>query len=137
MNEIISVDLGNYNVKTSSGILFKSVYSDFDYKQEMNKTDCLTYEGRDYAIGVGDFDTNYDKSQKIDTVPLLLYGLAKSISYNYAKVNLVVGLPVDQHKNKELKDSIKNKFARSFKFSINGKDKGFSIENVIDRKSVV
>ena len=33
----VSVDMGNYNIKTNNNIIFKSTYEEYDYKNELLK----------------------------------------------------------------------------------------------------
>lgn len=101
---IIGVDIGNYSVKTSNKTSFISKISGiytFDEEKKVN------IDGIDYFIEEGEFSTDWNKSKKDNTIPLLYSALAKE-NENCFKV--VLGLPIGQYKqNKEnLKKTIEN-----------------------------
>lgn len=102
---IIGVDLGNYAVKTSEKVHFLSKVSEMDNFTGDNK---VIYNGNAIYIGEGEFSTDWNKSQKESTLPLLFTAIAKSTTDNINQV--VIGLPVQQYKaNKDdLKELISN-----------------------------
>lgn len=122
----VSVDMGNYNIKTNNNIIFKSTYEEYDYKNELLNDDVIMYVDRKYVIGKGEFDNTKVKSQKKNTLPLFLNAIYKSLNgAEYADINVVVGLPLKQHQNKqivkELKDNYEGLF--EFKYIANGSTK--------------
>lgn len=122
---IIGVDIGNYSVKTSELISFISKFSEYPSFTEENK---IVIDGKVYYISAGEFSTEWDKSKKDNTIPLLYTALAKNED-NYFKV--VLGLPIGQYKkNKELlKSKIKE---NSFKHVIfGGKEKDILITDIL------
>lgn len=102
---IIGVDLGNYAVKTSEKVHFLSKVSEMENFTGDNK---VIYNNRAIYIGEGEFSTDWNKSQKESTLPLLFTAIAKSTGDNINQV--VIGLPIQQYKaNKEdLKELINN-----------------------------
>lgn len=122
---IIGVDIGNYSVKTSELISFISKFSEYPSFTEENK---IVIDGKVYYISEGEFSTEWDKSKKDNTIPLLYTALAQNDA-NYFKV--VLGLPIGQYKkNKEL---LKNKIKEnSFKHVVFGnKEKDILITDIL------
>ncbi|KAI3350845.1 ParM/StbA family protein [Clostridium botulinum] len=91
---LIGVDLGNFGVNTSENDFFYSRISDISNFSEENK---INYEGIDLYIGDGEFSTDWNKSQKENTLPLLFSALARSSNENFFQI--VLGLPIQQFKN--------------------------------------
>lgn len=91
----IGIDIGNYNVKTSEGILFKSCVADsIEYG---NKFDKLIYKDEIYYLGTGKLEIDYRKFDKENYTPLLLGAICKSS--NHIENDLGLGLPIKQYKN--------------------------------------
>ncbi|NFO57752.1 ParM/StbA family protein [Clostridium botulinum] len=90
---LIGVDLGNFGVNTSESDFFYSRISDISNFSEENK---INYEGIDLYIGDGEFSTDWNKSQKENTLPLLFSALARSSNENFFQI--VLGLPIQQYK---------------------------------------
>jgi plasmid segregation protein ParM len=90
---ILGIDLGNFGVNTSENDFFYSRISDISNFSEENK---INYEGADLYIGDGEFSTDWNKSQKENTLPLLFSALARSSNENLFQV--VLGLPIQQFK---------------------------------------
>jgi plasmid segregation protein ParM len=116
---IIGVDLGNYGVKTSERLSFLSKISDMESFTEENKT---IYEGRKLYVGAGEFSTDWDKSMKENTLPLLFTALARSSKENIFQV--VLGLPIQQYKkNKDkLKEFIERDRGKTLQIGDNIRD---------------
>lgn len=94
---LIGVDLGNFGVNTSEGDFFYSKISEGSSFTNENK---IIYEGKEFQIGEGEFSTDWNKSEKESTLPLLFTALARSSNENFFQV--VLGLPIQQYKaNKE------------------------------------
>lgn len=91
---IIGVDLGNYAVKTSSEVHFLSKFIENNgfYGKE------IIYDGKSIVLGEGEFQTDYKKSMKENTLPLLYSALALS-NKDEQCFQVVLGLPIQQYKN--------------------------------------
>ena len=102
---LLGVDLGSYSVKTSEKIIFLSKISETDNFTGDNK---VIFNNKTYFIGEGEFNTDWNKGSKNNTLPLLFTALYKSSKDNINKV--VVGLPINQYKKHktELKELIEN-----------------------------
>ncbi|GAA0076222.1 hypothetical protein UT300005_06000 [Clostridium sp. CTA-5] len=90
---LLGIDLGNFGVNTSENDFFYSRISDISNFSEENK---INYEGTDLYIGDGEFSTDWNKSQKENTLPLLFSALARSSNENFFQI--VLGLPIQQYK---------------------------------------
>lgn len=101
---IIGIDLGNYGVKTSEKVHFLSKFSEISFTEE-NK---IVFNGKTLFLGNGEFSTDWDKTRKENTLPLLFSAIHKSTQDNVNQV--VVGLPIQQYKThkQELKEFIEN-----------------------------
>lgn len=102
---IIGVDLGNYAVKTSEKIHFLSKISEMDSFTGENK---ILYNDKTMYVGEGEFSTDWNKSRKESTLPLLSVAIERSSTDNINQV--VIGLPIQQYKanKEELKDLVNN-----------------------------
>ncbi len=122
---IIGVDLGNYAVKTSTGVHFlsKFIESNGFYRNEIN------YDGKTIVVGEGEFQTDYKKSMKENTLPLLYSALALSNKEEQC-FQLVLGLPIQQYKNNkdELIKLIEDNRAKTVE--VNGKKRDIFITDV-------
>lgn len=104
--QILGIDLGNYNVKVSNGVVFPSLYTEIDENEFLkNKVmgrqhPVVMYEGRYFLIGVGEPDTELRKSIK-KVNPLLLYALHLSATEKTVKV--VTGIPLSQFRAEDKK----------------------------------
>lgn len=102
---IVGVDLGNYAVKTSGKVSFLSKIT-----QEENflNEDKININGTNYFIGRGEFSTDWVKSKKKNTLPMLFTALYKSTEETINQV--VIGLPIQQYKHdkKEIKELIED-----------------------------
>lgn len=115
--ETIGLDFGGCNLKTSEGVIVpslitknKNLFNSADYEVE--------FEGENYIIGEGDYDTTLDKTRKENLLPMLCLGLGLSTKEKI--IRLVVGLPINQYKTKKdhLLDIIENN--KVLKFKLNG-----------------
>ncbi|WP_142415378.1 ParM/StbA family protein [Hathewaya massiliensis] len=122
---IIGIDLGNYGVKTSERVSFLSKISDLEAFTEENKT---IYEGKELYVGEGEFSTDWDKSMKETTLPLLFTALSRSSKENVFQV--VLGLPIQQYKqNKDkLKDLIERNRGKTL--NVDGEERDIIIADV-------
>lgn len=102
---ILGVDLGNFSVKTSEKIRFISKVSERETFDEKNT---FSIDGVKYTVEDGEFVTDWNKSKKENTIPLLYYAIAKSTEDNLNQI--VLGLPIQQYKKEKenLKTLIEN-----------------------------
>lgn len=128
--QVIAIDLGNFNVKTSNGEIFESKWSlkcdKLLSEIAKDKVKTVEHEGVKYYIGQGDFDTHSEKSTK-DTLPLFLYALSKLVKSNASDVKVVVGLPISQLSQKE---TLIKKFTGSFTFIADGTKRTITVTEV-------
>lgn len=127
----LGIDMGNYAVKTSTKDTFRSVYEEYEYKHEIRNDDVLLYNGKGYVIGKGAFDNTKIKSEKQNTIPLFLNAIYQSIGICREPLRIVVGLPLEHHKNKELIADIKNMYNGLFKFKYKSNNRIIDIEYFI------
>lgn len=117
---IIGVDLGNYAVKTSEKVHFlsKVIESNGFYKESE-----IIYEGRNIVVGEGEFQTDFNKTMKENTLPLLFSALALSNATEHC-FKVVLGLPIQQYKinKQELIKYIENNRAKEITIGENTRD---------------
>ncbi|WP_253199599.1 hypothetical protein [Clostridium gasigenes] len=89
---IIGIDLGNFGVNTSENDFFYSKISEGSSFTDKNS---IIYEGKEFQIGEGEFSTDWNKSEKETTLPLLFSALARSSKENFFQV--VLGLSIQQY----------------------------------------
>ena len=122
---IIGIDLGNYAVKTSTGVHFlsKFIESNGFYGNE------IIYDGKAIVVGEGEFQTDYKKSMKENTLPLLYSALALS-SKDEQCFQVVLGLPIQQYKNNksELIKLVEENRAKTVE--VNGKKRDIFITDI-------
>lgn len=97
---ILGVDLGSFSVKTSEKVTFLSKISEIDNFTGDNK---IIYNDKILFVGEGEFNTDWDKSKKQNTLPLLFTAIYRSTSDNIN--NVVIGLPINMYKKN--KDDLK------------------------------
>lgn len=103
----LGIDIGNYNVKTSEGVIFKSAVSEnLEYG---NKFDKIEIDSKTYYLGTGRLEIDYRKFDKENYIPLLLGAICKSS--NSIENKLGLGLPIKQYNSfkDELIDKLTNK----------------------------
>lgn len=112
--ELITIDLGNFNIKTSKGLIFENRFL-LDNINDIFGAETITIDESTYFIGKGKFEKEYNKINK-NYLPSLLYALAKS-TYD-DEVNIIIGLPIAQI---GLKNKISNELTNmNFEFKVNG-----------------
>lgn len=89
----LGIDIGNYNVKTSEGVLFKSCVS--NYIEFGNEFDKIIYNKEIYYLGTGKLEIDYRKFDKENYIPLLLGAICKSS--NHTENDIGLGLPIKQY----------------------------------------
>lgn len=87
------VDLGNYNIKTNKGIIFKSAFMKGKDINPMGE-DIIFVDNEYYTIGKGTFDNKINKALK-NYKPNLCCAIAKSIKETECSINLMIGVPLD------------------------------------------
>lgn len=95
----LGVDNGNYNTKSSEGMLYASGYTVSD-KEFITPEMQLFYEGKYYAIGERRLRFQQDKTKEPDTFLLTLPAIAEAMNKagtTNADITLGVGLPIDSY----------------------------------------
>jgi len=108
----LGVDNGNYNTKSSEGMLYASGYTVSD-KEFITPEMQLFYEGKYYAVGERRLRFQQDKTKEQDTFVLTLPAIAAVMKKNgttNAEIALGVGLPIDSYGVQ--KDSFRRYFLR-------------------------
>lgn len=122
---ILAVDLGNYNIKTSEGIIFESRFQDVE-KEDFD-TDLLKLNDRFYKMESGNFENEFNKAKR-HYLPNLLYAISKSIDGDKLEVDLVLGIPASNLGiSNDLKCDLENKV---FNFKVLGEEKEIKINRV-------
>lgn len=115
----LGIDNGNYNTKSSEGMLYASGYAESD-REFITPEMQLYYGGRYYAIGERRLRFQQDKTREQDTFILTLPAIASAIGkagVTDAEIILGVGLPIDSYGTR--KDAFRRYFLRddvSFQF---------------------
>ena len=112
---ILGVDLGSFSVKTSEKVTFLSKISEIDNFTGDNK---IIYNDKILFIGEGEFNTDWNKSKKQNTLPLLFTAIYRSTSDNINKV--VIGLPINMYKKN--KDYLKQLILNNRCAKVNGRE---------------
>lgn len=122
---ILAVDLGNYNIKTSEGVMFRSTFVAGAPANPLGE-EVLVYGDSTYCMDKeSEFEYVFNKNKK-NYMPNLLYAISKSTEES--KIKLVIGTPVD---NLSLSADFKADLeGKTFEFSINGKERKITIEKV-------
>ncbi|WP_444640753.1 ParM/StbA family protein [Caproiciproducens sp. R1] len=119
----LGVDNGNYNTKSSEGMLYASGYAASD-KEFITDEMQLCYSGRYYAIGEKRMRFQQDKTKDPDTFLLTLPAIAsamKKAGVQEADVLLGVGLPIEAYGMQ--KDAFRQYFLRgNLTFRFEGAD---------------
>ncbi|ADL53197.1 ParM/StbA family protein [Clostridium cellulovorans] len=120
---ILGIDIGNYSVKTSTGVNFKSLVS--TEENLLGSKIKIEFDNKTFYIGEGNRDTELDKASKESFLPLLYSAIALSSPAQYNKV--VVGLPINQYKSR--KAEIENKISKESnkKIILNDKERTLTI----------
>ena len=108
----LGVDNGNYNTKSSEGMLYASGYAVSD-KEFITPEMQLFYEGKYYAVGERRLRFQQDKTREQDTFILTLPAIAeamKKVGTTNAEITLGVGLPIDSYGAQ--KDAFRSYFLR-------------------------
>ncbi|EQB21860.1 hypothetical protein UNSWDHB_790 [Dehalobacter sp. UNSWDHB] len=119
----LGVDNGNYNTKSSEGMLYASGYTASD-KEFIVPEMQLYFEGRYYAVGERRLRFQQDKAKEQDAFILTLPAIAdamKRAGTTNAEIVLGVGLPIDSYGTQKeafrryfLRDNISFRFEGAF-----------------------
>ncbi|MDP4174152.1 MAG: ParM/StbA family protein [Bacteroidota bacterium] len=122
----IGIDIGNYNLKTSSGFIMPAKYT--TKERLLDSGTALTHNGTTYYMGEGTLETKLNKAEKQNILPLLYTAILEST--DRPVVNIVVGLPINQYKSN--KDKLKAAILQNkmIKVRYKGIDRTLIIENV-------
>ncbi|WP_066892892.1 ParM/StbA family protein [Clostridium nigeriense] len=123
---IIGIDIGNFNTKSSKGVIFESKVSKVG--SLLGSKYNLVLNDEEYKIGEGNFDTEFRKINKENYLKLLFGSLALSDVGN--EVQLVLGLPISQYKadREELIEKVEEHY--HLQGSLNNKQYNVYITNV-------
>lgn len=108
----LGIDNGNYNTKSSDGMLYASGYTASD-REFITPEMQLFYNGGYYAIGERRLRFQQDKTTEPDTFILTLPAIAAAMSragVSDAEIALGVGLPIDSYGTR--KDAFREYFLR-------------------------
>lgn len=123
---ILTIDLGNYNIKTSEGVCFPSTFKK-DISANPLGEEILEYNGETFIMGTGEYDNTFNKSKK-NYIPNLLYAIAKSSSKDDNEFNIVLGVPLD---NLNITNNFKEDLeGKEFKFLVNGTERKIKINKI-------
>lgn len=128
-NVILSVDLGNYNIKTSTKEIFISTFVKVDKIKDENDPCMLKYNNEIFLMERGKFDNEFNKAKK-DYIPNLLYAISKSIkpSENTQSIKLLLGVPIS---NLGIKHTIiSNLLDNTFNFKVSNKKYSVKFDKV-------
>nr|WP_314465097.1 ParM/StbA family protein [uncultured Clostridium sp.] len=116
----LGIDNGNYNTKSSEGMLYASGYTASD-REFLTSELQLFYEGSYYAIGEQRLRFQQDKTMEQDTFILTLPAIAevmKRVGVTDADIMLGVGLPIDSYGTQ--KDAFRRYFLQNVSFEFEG-----------------
>ncbi|WP_026884236.1 ParM/StbA family protein, partial [Clostridium akagii] len=125
------IDLGNYFIKyigTNKG-RFSSKYTT-DYQSYQDSFQRVEIDGFITYLTIGEFSKEYDKTNKENFIPQLMYAIIKANNEDIIKTNLCLMLPIMQMANKNKLLDIINKH-KNIKLKFNGKDKDVTIEDTL------
>lgn len=122
--DILGIDGGTFNFKTSRGFMCRSVYNENTTYAIKNNGIIELENGIRYQIGSGKLDTEILKSKR-DNLPLFLYAIANSTQCN--KVKLVTGIPSYQLEKDEYVLEIKDKLIGSHTVIVDGNKRTIEI----------
>lgn len=121
---ILAIDLGNYSIKTSEGIIFTSTFEEGKSNNPIGET-TLNYNEEYYTMYKGNFDNTYNKSEK-NYIPNLLLAIYKSVPKDVHNLKLVLGTPVD---NPGITLKFKEELlGKTFKWSVNNHERIVTID---------
>lgn len=125
------IDQGNYKVKyigENSGS-FSAKYTT-DYQSYADGFQRVEIDGFVTYLTIGELSKEYDKTQKENFIPQLMYSICKANNEEKIETNLCLMLPIMQMKNKDkLLDVID--MNKDMKLKFNGNDREINIKKVL------
>lgn len=131
MSKITVVDLGNYFIKyigENKGS-FSSKYTT-DYQSYQDSFQRVEIDGFVTYLTIGEFSKEYDKTNKENFIPQLMYAICKANKEDIIKTNVCLMLPIMQMANKNKLLDIINKH-KNTKLKFNGQNKEITIEDAL------
>lgn len=119
----LGIDIGNYQVKTSEGIIFDAKVG--TEKVFGSSAPSLVVDNKTYYLGEGHLEIESRKFDKSNYLPLLLGAICESTESD--SIELAIGLPIIQFKNKEIRQELIN--------ILNGMD--FHVKHNNTRRTIV
>lgn len=115
--QILTVDLGNYNINTSERIMFPATFAEGKPENPQGE-EIITIEDKHYCMAKEcAFDFEFNKNKK-NYKPNLFYAIERSIKGKEKNINLVLGVPVENFGvGNDFKSDLEGK---EFEYSING-----------------
>jgi plasmid segregation protein ParM len=99
------IDIGNYSAKEFPSTNIKSLVT--SEENLLGSKFSIEYENKKYYIGEGAFETELNKANKDNFLPLLLTCIALNSSKENAFSQVVCGLPINQYKaNKDILEEL-------------------------------
>lgn len=126
----LEIDLGNYNTKSSNGVIFRSAFIEGMPVNPLGEN-VISYNGESYTMEKGKFNNTFNKAQK-NYLPNLFYAIIKSSSVECEDFNLMLNYPLDnesvaeQFKNDLIGQEFKVRYQRGQKIT----DRVIKIHNV-------
>lgn len=122
---ILAVDLGNYNINTSEGVMFPATFTVGEVENPIGE-EIVTIGEENYCMAKEcAFDYEFNKNKK-NYKPNLFYAIHKSIEET--EIDLVLGIPVENFGvATDFKADLEGK---EFEFKVNGEDKKVKINRV-------
>ena len=99
----LEIDLGNYNIKSSVGVLFRSTFEEGKPANPLGEN-VITYNNKSYTMEKGKFDNTFNKANK-NYLPNLFYAIVKSSNPECEDFDLMLGYPLD---NESVAEQFKN-----------------------------
>lgn len=124
----VAVDNGNFNTKSSEGMLYTSGFNQSD-KEFITPEMQLFFGGKYYSIGGKRMSLQQEKAMENDTFVLTLPAIANAMKLNSmseANIVLGVGLPIDIYAEQRA-DFAKYFMRGSLNINFEGKDYSFNI----------
>lgn len=124
---LLGIDLGNSGIKTSEGVYIPSRITTED--KILHDGIEIIFNGQKYIVGIGDYQTEYDKTAKESILPFLFASIAKSTTDIANEV--VLGLPAAHYKKngEKLKNIVLDN--RMTKLIVNGIERNLIISDML------
>jgi plasmid segregation protein ParM len=125
------IDMGNYFIKyigENKGSFSSKYTTDFQSYQDSFQR--VEIDGFVTYLTIGEFSKEYDKTNKENFIPQLMYSICKANNEDVIRTNLCLMLPIMQMANKKKMLDIINK-NKNIKLKFNGKDKDIFIEDTL------